>query len=305
MALRAFGGNKGLRYGFSAQESVSQFSPDDPQGYVGRSYSQPKLEWIGPDSDGEGWKELTDNPLVAPYFGPSEFLSLDAALMAKPSHSKSRFPVVDRHGGNLASVLSFMALNRPDDFERIQDSLRSIVPSVKRIRFDRIETFEINPETIRIDDEQITRFRREQVVAERILFDTQGAADIPANLASEGTLLVLGLLTVLLGPNQPRLILLDDLDHGLHPKAQRDLVGLLRTFLAEKPDTQFVVTTHSPYLLDELEPEEIRLTTLNDDGSAACAALVDHPDFDRWKDEMTPGEMWSLFGEKWAAARGA
>ena len=72
--------------------------------------------------------------------------------------------------------------------------------------------------------------------------------------------------------------------------------------MEENLGTQIIMTTHSPYLLDNLDPKEVRLTTLNDDGSATCAALVDHPDFDRWKDEMTPGEMWSLFGEKWVAA---
>jgi predicted ATPase len=112
---------------------------------------------------------------------------------------------------------------------------------------------------------------------------------------------VLGLLTVLMDREHPNIILLDDLDHGLHPRAQRDLVGLLRKFLEDNPETQIVFTTHSPYLLDSLRPEEVLLTTLNDDGSASCAALVDHPDFDRWKDEMSPGEMWTLFGESWAA----
>ncbi len=31
------------------------------------------------------------------------------------------------------------------------------------------------------------------------------------------------------------------------------------------------------------------------------ASLTSHPKFPKWKDEMAPGEMWSLFGEKWVA----
>ena len=38
---------------------------------------------------------------------------------------------------------------------------------------------------------------------------------------------------------------------------------------------------------------------------AVCAALAKHPQFKKWKDEMTPGEMWSLFGEKWLVEQGA
>ncbi len=48
-------------------------------------------------------------------------------------------------------------------------------------------------------------------------------------------------------------------------------------------------------------PEEIRLTTLKDDGSVACARLDEHPEFEKWKETMAPGEFWSMVGEKWVA----
>ena len=65
------------------------------------------------------------------------------------------------------------------------------------------------------------------------------------------------------------------------------------------PDLQILATTHSPYLLDCMEPNEVRMTVLRDDGATVCAALASHPQFEKWKDEMAPGELWSLFGEKW------
>ena len=39
------------------------------------------------------------------------------------------------------------------------------------------------------------------------------------------------------------------------------------------------------------------------DGHARCGKLTDHPKFDTWKEEMAPGEMWSLFGETWLAEK--
>lgn len=110
---------------------------------------------------------------------------------------------------------------------------------------------------------------------------------------------MLGLLTTLMGPSRPRLALLDDLDRALHPKAQEQVVATIRRLLDQNPDMQIVATTHSPYLLHHLEPEEVRLTTLGDDGSVVCGRLDEHPKFEKWKEEMTPGELWSLFGEKW------
>ena len=70
-------------------------------------------------------------------------------------------------------------------------------------------------------------------------------------------------------------------------------------------DLQIIATAHSPCLLDQLQPEQIRLMTLDEDGYAVCGKLTDHPQFEKWKEEMAPGELWSLFGEKWLVEGGA
>jgi len=54
----------------------------------------------------------------------------------------------------------------------------------------------------------------------------------------------------------PGVVLIDELDVHLHPKWQRRVAGdLKRTF----PAIQFVCTTHSPQIIGELQPEEIRI----------------------------------------------
>jgi predicted ATPase len=175
-----------------------------------------------------------------------------------------------------------MTLNDPDTWHRLQADLRRIIPTISRLRHTR--SFQNQPTTL--------------------LFDTVGADSLLANQVSEGTLLVLGLLTALYSPDRPSLLLLDDLDRGLHPKAQKELIGLLRELLGTNPELQIVASTHSPYMLDWLEPGEVRMTILNDKGATVCAPLTDHPKFDRWKDEMAPGEMWSVFGENWLTGQG-
>jgi hypothetical protein len=83
------------------------------------------------------------------------------------------------------------------------------------------------------------------------------------------------------------------------------LISLLRDLLNAKPDLQIVATTHSPYLLNWMEPAEVRMTHLLEDGSTVCAPLTDHPKYPKWKDEFSPGELWSMFGEQWTAEAGA
>ncbi len=178
------------------------------------------------------------------------------------------------NGQGLHSATASMNLEDPDLWQKLQEDLRRIVPSIKRLRH--------TPQN-------------------QLLFDTINGKGLSASQISEGTLLTLGLLTAIHGPNKPGILLLDDLDRALHPKAQRELIDLLRGVQATNPDIQIIGTTHSPYMLDCMKPEEVRMTSLKEDGSTACDALTHHPKFEKWKDEFDPGEMWSFFGEKWVS----
>ncbi|MCY2963014.1 MAG: AAA family ATPase [Planctomycetota bacterium] len=138
-------------------------------------------------------------------------------------------------------------------------------------------------------------------VGDQLVFNFRGAHGVPAPLASEGTLLTVGLMTILLGPKRPRTLLLDDLGQALHPRAQVQTVELLRELMKEFNDLQILATAHSPYLLDCLSHDEVRIVTLDAQGGTVIGRLIDHPQFEKWKNEMAPGELWSLYGEKWFA----
>jgi predicted ATPase len=275
-----------------------RLSADDPPSSAGSRF---KVEHRKTNS--QFWTPVESQATGEVFVAPAALYNLDASAIAAPCYSKRPRPTIETDGRGLASLLAYSALNQPDEFREIQQSLRTVIPMVERVRFDRVMTRINETELLRVGDDTIDRHMSREQVCEVIVFDFESAPMLPAQLASEGTLLVLALLTIMMVHVRPRLLLIEDLDHGLHPKAQRDLVRLLRALLDENPEIQIVFTTHSPYLLDCLRPEEVRLTSLNDDGSASCASLVDHPDFNRWKDEMRPGEMWSLFGEKWVGTQ--
>ena len=103
-----------------------------------------------------------------------------------------------------------------------------------------------------------------------MLFDFEHAENVSARTASEGTLMMLGLITVLLGPIRPRILLLDDIEHGLHPLAQKHLVEVIERILQEHKDLQLLVTAHSPYLLDYVAPEQVRIMA---DGRGGTCSL--------------------------------
>ncbi|WP_428267261.1 AAA family ATPase [Haliangium sp.] len=234
-------------------------------------------------------------PTVAHLHFTFEHLAAPAVITPEPELTST--------GRGLAAVLGHLALQYPADFIRIKEAALSVISSIKDIRLRNTLTLANPPRTRslarsgrRSEDE------RTEVPAHELLFDTHSGSDIPAHAMSDGTLRVLGLLTVALGRTPPQMILLDDLERGVHPRAMIDLVSLLRRSLQENLDLQVVASTHSPDLLDQLEPEQIRLLWIGDDGYTRCVAMPEHPDYAAWQAIMTPGEMWGVFDRDREAA---
>ena len=197
-----------------------------------------------------------------------------------------------------------MALNNPDGFAELVATARTLIPPLKRIRFRKATVHKKEVELVRFGADTVRRESRRPYQGELILFDFDHAENVSARTASEGTMLMLGLLTVLFGPTRPRVLLLDDMEHGLHPLAQKQLVLVIGELMQKFGDLQIVATAHSPYLLNYVSPEQVRLMAMGPEGGVRCGRLMDHPKFAKWKDEMWPGELWSLFGEKWLVEKG-
>jgi predicted ATPase len=131
----------------------------------------------------------------------------------------------------------------------------------------------------------------------------QGADSIPGHGLSEGTLLIIGLLTILVSPSCPNLILLDDIEQGLHPKAQRDIVKVIRDLTKEREYLQIVLTTHSPYVIDEFDAADIWLLNNDATGDIHTQQLKSHPDAEQALRTLTTGELWSTIGEEWVGSK--
>ena len=164
--------------------------------------------------------------------------------------------------------------------------MRRIVPSLRQLRIQRADVLHpSNPNP---------------VVGSKLYFDFQGANNVPAHHASQGALVVLALLTVLYGPDRPSVILLDDFDHALHPRAQIELVRMIKELLAleEFSEVQIVATTHSPYVLDKITPSDVIAFAFRDDGTVASKPLSEHPDAPKVNGSLKTGELWTLDAER-------
>jgi len=239
--------------------------------YMGNQDDQPKAF----DGLSAEMKDRIRNSLSA------ELLEFRVDELARPSSPQTEVPRIGVDGSGLGSYLAHLKLSDEERFNAVSQALHRIVPNVREIKFD------------------LQPLSSGDSFGYHMLFDTNNAKAIPAEQMSEGTLLVLGLLAIINSVERPRTLLLDDIDRALHPRAQENLIAEIRRLQVLQSDVQIIATSHSPYLLDYLEPDEVRITNINDDGTVSCGKLTEHPEFERWKDQMSPGEFWSMVGEDW------
>jgi predicted ATPase len=111
---------------------------------------------------------------------------------------------------------------------------------------------------------------------------------IPALFMSDGQLRFLGLVMLLLLPDSPDLILIDEPEIGMHPK----MIDVFAEILQESAQhTQIIVSTHSPQLVDSLRPNDL-LIVEREDGETH----IRKPDVDRlqhWLERYSPGYLWT------------
>jgi len=88
---------------------------------------------------------------------------------------------------------------------------------------------------------------------------------ILAKFASDGTLKMLAYLTVLYDPQPPPLIGIEEPENQLHPRLLSQLTEECRVASAR---SQLLVTTHSPYFVNGLRPNELWVLYRDDDGFA-------------------------------------
>ena len=222
-----------------------------------------------------------------------------ARALAAPSYVEGDVPSVASDGSGLASVLTHLAGNDPDRFQAIQDALRAVVPGVRRVRTPRAKVVVHTKETIEWDGNRLARDVPREMWGNAIQIDIGPHGAIDADATSEGTLIALALLTVLHDPAGPTLVLIDDLASTLHPKAQADLIAAIRKVQALRPGLQVIATSHSPYLIDHMDPSEVRVMGIAADGYARCLPLTQHPRYERLSRGLGAGEFWAAVGEDW------
>lgn len=214
------------------------------------------------------------------YLTSARAFDLLPSALAEPSPVSPDLQLAPS-GFGLASVLATIKLADTTRFQQIEDGLRTFAPT--------IESIVLRPTTV---DGQ---------AGHRLAFKLADHGwEIPAHHASAGVLLLLGYLTMVHTEQPPRLMVIEEPENGIHPRRLQSVIEQLRRLTRGEvgPPTQIVLTTHSPYLLDFVEPEEVVIFRKGDDGASTATPFTAAPHLAERLAEQQLGELWFNLGEE-------
>ena len=172
-------------------------------------------------------------------------------------------------GENLAAFLYFLRKKQKKSYDLIRSTVSLAAPF--------FDDFQLEPQALN-EDKILLEWKHKGSDA---YFD--------ASSFSDGTLRFIALTTLLVQPAslRPSVILLDEPELGLHPSAITLLASLVKQAAAE---TQVIIATQSPILLDHFEPEDV-IVANRVDGATEFTRL--HTDKLReWLNEYSLGQLW-------------
>ena len=262
------------------QDAEIHEEPDDFRDY---------LEWLGAweESRDREWIELTDqgrlgiatlgslkqHPRIAAfrrfiegwhlsYFSPEAARSLPLAGPEKH---------LNVHGDNLGNVVQFMERDYPDRFRTVLERIADKIPGIERI------------DTERTSDGRLL-----------LRFNDRGFSDpFYAQQMSDGTLKLFSYLLLLEDPNPPPFLCIEEPENGLYHKLLETLATEFREHAVHRRGSQVFITTHQPYFVNSLDPDEVWILEKGADGMSTVHRASESPIVANMVAEGVPlGNLW-------------
>jgi predicted ATPase len=132
----------------------------------------------------------------------------------------------------------------------------------------------------------------------------QDGREFTARVLSDGTLRFLALLALAYAPRPPSLVCFEEPENGIHPGRLPFIVDTLRSITEQRAEggrrSQVLVNSHSPYLVDLLDPGEMLVASLGSEGQTRFTSVIEDLFRNRpavkellESGERTLGEAWS------------
>lgn len=170
-------------------------------------------------------------------------------------------------GSNIASFLYMLEKKHPFVFKQITGTVRRIAPFFDQFM---IESLIFDEESVQLD------------------WKERGSDKYfgPHQL-SDGSIRMIALITLLLQPNPPSTVIIDEPELGLHPAA----IGLLAELIKEaSKKSQVIISTQSVTLINHFEPKDLIVVEREDDQTVL--KRLDAKECEKWIGEYSLGDIW-------------
>lgn len=179
------------------------------------------------------------------YFHP------DAARSVPPAGAQKHLNI---HGDNIGNVVQYMQREQGDRFKAVLKRIAEKIPG--------IDSIEAKPT---IDGRLALRFN-----------DGAFTDSFYAGQMSDGTLKVFAYLLLMEDPEPPPFICIEEPENGLYHKLLESLATELRAHATGNRNApQVFVTTHQPYFVDALQPNEVWVLKKGADGFSQIKRVSD------------------------------
>jgi predicted ATPase len=185
-----------------------------------------------------------------------QFLQLNSIIMGWPCRPDE--PVAfQTDGSNLPKVARHLQKEKPDFFIRWLKHIKVFLPDVKEIKV------------------------KEKAEDRSLYLSVQykNGLELPSWLISDGTLRFLAQTIIAYLPERDQIYMIEEPENGLHPLA---IEGIFQS-LSSVYESQVLLATHSPVILNLAEPKQILCFSKTESGSVDIINGQDHPILKNWK----------------------
>lgn len=157
---------------------------------------------------------------------------------------------LSKTGDNLPNVIQYLKEQHPDRLDQVFETLRRRVPRLETVQAEPMQDGRL---LLQIKDAPFDR-------------------PVMSRYVSDGTMKMLSYLVVLMDPEPPQFIGIEEPENFLHPRLLPELAEECR---AASERSQMLVTTHSPFFLNGLKPEEVRVIYRAENGYSEVVRAAD------------------------------
>ena len=205
------------------------------------------------------------------FFLKSWYLCYFTPDAARQIQSAAPAPYLNRTGSNLNNVAQYMYRENPNEFKKILEDIQTKIPNITEIKPVKLQT-----------GQMVLEFKQDGF--EQSFFSQR---------MSDGTLKLFAYYLLLHERNPRQLIFVEEPENGLYHQYLGSLALEMKKNVGTGFSKQLFVTTHSPFFVNALSPEQVWVLEKDENGFSTAKQASTY-DFvkDLTAEGIPMGDLW-------------